>query len=141
MKKILFLLVLIPVFSNADNLKTMYWSYACDMYIYQYDIEKGKYKIYTRLDVEDTVLGKYRSFQLVEGELKRIKKSVYVTSSKYSKGEDIVDFTGIDSAILKSQKNGSVTLFPCDTNSALQIITEAEEYFKNCPKNVIKKCP
>lgn len=141
MKKVLLLFFLIPSFVYADEPKYRYWSYGCDTYIYEFDIEHRNYKIYARIDVEIALLGKYTSYLLTEGKLELVEQSIYRLSSEDIDGDAELNFSDPEMVTMQSQKYGYVGLTPCDRDSAHQLIEDAEEYFENCPKDTIGKCP
>lgn len=138
MSRILFLLLIIPVVVQAEDLGKIYWStYACGGYIYHFDPNKGEYKIYTRLDMKDERHGEYKSYQLTEGIMNREKGAVYILISKDIKEEMSVDFSDMQKAIMKSKQFGQAQLIRCDSEKAKQLIKEANKHFKTCPKNVL----
>ena len=138
MSRILFLLLLIPVLAQAEDLSEIYWStYACGGYIYHFDSNKGEYKIYTRLDMKDKRHGEYKTYQLTEGEMKREKGAVYILTSKDIKEAMSIDFSDTQKAIMKSKQFGQAQLIRCDSKKAKQLIKEADKHFETCPKNVL----
>lgn len=93
MKKFFFLLLFIPTMIDDDEITGTFWSYACEKYIYVFDTINNTYKIYSRIDAEGSVSGKYTPYLLTEGTLSSIGPSLYSLTSKDMPGAAEADFS------------------------------------------------
>ncbi len=138
MRLTIFALLLLPLLANAGSLSDIYWSnYACGGYIYHFNSTNNSYKIYTRLTVKDKKNGEYNSYQLTEGQMKHKEGNIYLLINKDINEAMTIDFGDMTEAVMKSKQFGRVLLIQCENKEAKQLIREAENHFKSCPKNVL----
>ncbi len=121
----------------ANEINETYWStMQCDGYIYHFNTQTEKYKIYSKLSIKEPNKIEYNSYQLTEGVMSKIKESEYQLISKTVKEKATVNFKNSTQPTLSS-KYGNVFLVPCNKENSLQIIKEAEKHFESCSKNTL----
>lgn len=101
------LALLLPAITIASEVNETYWSYACEMYIYLFDTERIRYKIYSRIDAESSVAGKYTSYLLTEGTLKSIGGSRYSLFSEDTEDDADADFSEPGIITMRSSKRSN----------------------------------
>ena len=141
MKSLFLILLFTSTICDADEVSETFWSYACEMYIYVFDTNNSTYRIYSRINAEGSASGKYTSYLLTEDQLNQIGASLYSLTSKEVSDAAEADFSEPRLITMQSPKHGYVALYPCDHDEVIKLITDAEQYFEQCPKDVITKCP